>query len=197
MSTDTRDRIQDVARELFVEQGYEGTSLREIADRLDITKAALYYHFHSKEALLRSLLEPFDTLIDQLLDRLEAATDKEAWSNALTGIITEVFAHLDFFRLIDRNRNVVEQMLHHVHAEHTDMHRRVEVAAHRIATSLAEEVRMIAALGAVTGFDDWAPTLLKEADPAELQTEMTAAVRDLLELPPARRRARVAVSQPA
>ena len=44
------------------------------------------------------------------------------------------------------------------------MHARVEAAAHAAASSVAEEVRMVAALGAVTGFDDWAPTLLKDAD---------------------------------
>ncbi len=43
-----RERILDVALELFTEQGYEKTSLREIADRLGVTKAALYYHFPSK-----------------------------------------------------------------------------------------------------------------------------------------------------
>ena len=41
----TRQRIQAVALELFTEQGYEKTSLREIAERLNVTKAALYYHF--------------------------------------------------------------------------------------------------------------------------------------------------------
>ena len=46
---DTRVRIQQVALELFAEQGYERTSLREIAERLGVTKAALYYHFKSKE----------------------------------------------------------------------------------------------------------------------------------------------------
>src|SRR5207249_9245344 len=46
---DTRQRIQTVALELFAEQGYDKTSLREIAERLDVTKAALYYHFKSKE----------------------------------------------------------------------------------------------------------------------------------------------------
>ena len=38
---DTRARIQQVAVELFTEHGYEGTSLREIAERLGVTKAAL------------------------------------------------------------------------------------------------------------------------------------------------------------
>ena len=41
---DTRARIQQVALEMFAEQGYERTSLREIAERLGVTKAALYYH---------------------------------------------------------------------------------------------------------------------------------------------------------
>jgi AcrR family transcriptional regulator len=64
---DTRQRALDVALELFAEQGYEKTSLREIAERLDVTKAALYYHFASKEALLvgiiDSLAEPADELV--------------------------------------------------------------------------------------------------------------------------------------
>jgi AcrR family transcriptional regulator len=64
---DTRQRALDVALELFAEQGYEKTSLREIAERLNVTKAALYYHFASKEALLAgivdSLVEPADELV--------------------------------------------------------------------------------------------------------------------------------------
>ncbi|MBO8202650.1 TetR/AcrR family transcriptional regulator [Streptomyces smyrnaeus] len=53
----TRQRIQDVALELFAERGYEKTSLREIAEQLGVTKAALYYHFKTKEDLLTSLFE--------------------------------------------------------------------------------------------------------------------------------------------
>ncbi|MFI6937192.1 TetR/AcrR family transcriptional regulator [Streptomyces sp. NPDC050287] len=53
----TRQRIQDVALDLFAEQGYEKTSLREIAEHLDVTKAALYYHFKTKEEILVSIFE--------------------------------------------------------------------------------------------------------------------------------------------
>ncbi|MFD8807845.1 TetR/AcrR family transcriptional regulator [Streptomyces sp. NPDC059597] len=64
----TRQRIQDVALELFAEQGYEKTSLREIAERLDVTKAALYYHFKTKEeiivSLFRDLTQPIEDLIE-------------------------------------------------------------------------------------------------------------------------------------
>ncbi|WP_309113337.1 helix-turn-helix domain-containing protein [Saccharothrix sp.] len=56
--SDTRERAQAVARELFLKQGLQRTSLQEIADRLGITKPALYYHFSSREALVRSIIEP-------------------------------------------------------------------------------------------------------------------------------------------
>src|SRR3984893_4610581 len=54
---DTRQRIQSVALELFAEQGYEKTSLREIAERLGVTKAALYYPFKSTEDIVHSFTD--------------------------------------------------------------------------------------------------------------------------------------------
>jgi AcrR family transcriptional regulator len=67
---DTRLRIQEVALELFTEQGYEATSLREIAERLNVTKAALYYHFKTKEDIVASLME----------DRAHALKELVAWA---------------------------------------------------------------------------------------------------------------------
>jgi len=64
----TRQRIQDVALELFAEQGYEKTSLREIAERLDVTKAALYYHFKTKEEIIVSLFEDLTKPIEELIE---------------------------------------------------------------------------------------------------------------------------------
>jgi AcrR family transcriptional regulator len=54
--TDTRQRILEVAARLFSEQGFAGTSIRDIADALGVTKAALYYHFPSKDAILGELV---------------------------------------------------------------------------------------------------------------------------------------------
>lgn len=56
--SDTKERIQEVARELFAQHGVQRTSLQDIANRLGITKPALYYHFSSREDLLRSIVEP-------------------------------------------------------------------------------------------------------------------------------------------
>jgi AcrR family transcriptional regulator len=65
---DTRERIKDVALELFTEQGYEQTSLREIAERLGVTKAALYYHFKSKEEIVHAFVEDRVTRLTELVD---------------------------------------------------------------------------------------------------------------------------------
>ncbi|MBX7473404.1 MULTISPECIES: TetR/AcrR family transcriptional regulator [unclassified Streptomyces] len=64
----TRQRIQDVALELFGEQGYEKTSLREIAERLDVTKAALYYHFKTKEDIIISLFQDLTRPMDEVIE---------------------------------------------------------------------------------------------------------------------------------
>jgi AcrR family transcriptional regulator len=63
---DTRARILDVALQLVTERGYAGMSIRDLADHLDLTTAAMYYHFASKEALLDALVEPLTDGLDEL-----------------------------------------------------------------------------------------------------------------------------------
>ncbi|WP_327678241.1 TetR/AcrR family transcriptional regulator [Kitasatospora sp. NBC_00458] len=65
--SDTRARIVAVALELFSEHGYERTSLREIADRLGVTKAALYYHFKTKEDIVHGIVATTAAPIDELI----------------------------------------------------------------------------------------------------------------------------------
>jgi AcrR family transcriptional regulator len=65
--TDTREQIRKLALELFAERGYDATSLREIAERLGITKAAVYYHFKTKEEILASLVNDFIAEVDELV----------------------------------------------------------------------------------------------------------------------------------
>lgn len=65
--TDTRARARAAALELFTRQGYEATSLRQIAEVVGINKASLYHHFTSKEAILQSLVEERGTEAAELL----------------------------------------------------------------------------------------------------------------------------------
>lgn len=70
--SDTKQRIQAAARELFAQKGVQKTSLQEIADRLGITKPALYYHFSSREELVRSIVQPLIDEGEEFLRRQEA-----------------------------------------------------------------------------------------------------------------------------
>lgn len=63
----TRELAQQVALRLFTEQGYEATSLRQIADEMGINKASLYYYFDGKEAIVQSLLDQRGNEAEQVL----------------------------------------------------------------------------------------------------------------------------------
>jgi AcrR family transcriptional regulator len=52
-----RTRILDAARELFAEQGYDAVTMRGIAERIEYSPTAIYFHFEDKEALLRELCD--------------------------------------------------------------------------------------------------------------------------------------------
>jgi AcrR family transcriptional regulator len=66
--SDMKERIQQIAIELFTKQGYDKTSLREIAERMEVSKAALYYHFKSKEEILRSITEALAGAVNELIE---------------------------------------------------------------------------------------------------------------------------------
>ena len=81
----TRERILDIALELFTEQGYDKTSLRDIAERLGTTKAALYYHFERKEDILLELHLRLHALGREALERLDALEDGPAARGRVAG----------------------------------------------------------------------------------------------------------------
>ena len=64
---ETRERILEIALERFTTHGYDQTSLREIAEDLGVTKAALYHHFKTKEEILDSLLEQVSAKLGELV----------------------------------------------------------------------------------------------------------------------------------
>lgn len=76
----TERRILDAARELFMEQGYEKTSIQDIVNRLgDLSKGAIYHHFKSKQAIL-------DRLGDEDAQRINAQTKTVFDNPGMTGL---------------------------------------------------------------------------------------------------------------
>src|SRR3954467_14860133 len=85
----TRETILAAARQLFGEKGYDATSLRQIADAVGTTKAAVYYHFPAKEQMLLELTRP---MLDGLADLVAQFRDREPKDP-----ITVLEAYLDLF----------------------------------------------------------------------------------------------------
>jgi len=113
---DTRARIQQVALELFAEHGYERTSLREIAERLGVTKAALYYHFKSKEDIVRSFTEDYFDRLDALIEwgKDQPATAQTA-SELLDRYVSIVMESGEVFRFMERNQATLRETYHGKH----------------------------------------------------------------------------------
>ncbi|WP_436970665.1 TetR/AcrR family transcriptional regulator [Micromonospora avicenniae] len=110
----TRDRIKAVALELFTEQGYEKTSLREIAERLNVTKAALYYHFKSKDEIVSSFVEDRLQQIDALVTWAETQpANRETRRELIARYADAMFTgdHPSVMRFFEQNQTVLKSLV--------------------------------------------------------------------------------------
>lgn len=86
----TRAGIQSAALALFAARGYDATSLQDIADELELTKAAVYYHFPSKLELLQSICEPVYERVAAIIAEAAAQTSRQRRID----VVAEGFADL-------------------------------------------------------------------------------------------------------
>jgi len=181
----TRERILDVALELFTEQGYDKTSLREIADRLGITKAALYYHFARKEDILLELHLRLHELSHGVLDELDALDDSDvyaAWPGLVERLVETVLANTDLFLLHERNQRAFESLSHNErhNAENEDIERRFRRVLASEAIPLDERVRMAYSVGAIFTVFMGAGGFFGDVPPDEVARRARDATRKLL-----------------
>jgi AcrR family transcriptional regulator len=181
----TRERILDVALQLFNEQGYDKTSLREIADRLGVTKAALYYHFERKEDILLELHLRLHALGRDILDRLDGLDQRQvvaAWPALVDRFIDDVLANQDLFLLHQRNQNafaaIVDNERHQ--AENEDIEERFRRVLADASIPLAQRVRMACTIGAVFSALMGAGSMFGDAGTDEVAGYVREAVHDLL-----------------
>ena len=84
-SATTKRALVEVARELFTEQGYAGTSLDAIVAGADVTKGALYHHFAGKQALFEAVFERVERQASTAIhDRIK--NEKDPWEKARAGL---------------------------------------------------------------------------------------------------------------
>ena len=177
-STDTKQRILDVALDLFTEQGYDGTSLRQIAEQLGVTKAALYYHFESKEDILMALHMRLHEFGKDALVRIgEGPVTLAQWEELLDDIVGEMLAQRKIFLMHERNQASLEKLHRKDHdAEHEDIQNQFRRVLVDTRVPLRDRVRMSASFGVIFS------SLFLAGDAFESTTneELGAMLRDIL-----------------
>jgi AcrR family transcriptional regulator len=150
--SDTRQRILDVSLDLFTEQGYDGTSLRQIAEQLSITKAAIYYYFESKEDILMALHMRLHDFGKGALVRIgqESPVSLALWEELLDEIVGEMLSQRKIFLMHERNQAVLEKLHREDHdAEHEDIQNQFRRVLEDIRVPLRDRVRMSASFGVI------------------------------------------------
>lgn len=169
---DTRARIQAVALELFAERGLQQTSLRDIADRLGVTKPALYYHFASRDDLVGSLVQPLIDDFDSYVLEQEAA---QPGPRELLGSYFDLaYKHRQLIQLAIRDLAVLQEL--NLATLFLDWRQRLINLLIGPSPSLGQQVRGMVALG---GLSDCA-VMFDQEDPAELRAAAVDAAYDTL-----------------
>ena len=176
--TDTRQRILDVALDLFIEQGFDGTSLRQIAEQLGVTKAALYYHFESKDDILMALhlrLHEFGRVA--IMRMGEEPVTLELWGELLDEVVDQMLAQRKIFLMHERNQAALEKLHREDHeAEHEDLQNQFRRVLADTRIPLRDRVRMAASFGVVFS----SLFLSGEAFAATTNDELGRMLRDVL-----------------
>jgi AcrR family transcriptional regulator len=96
----TRDSILAAAQRLFTEQGFDGTSLRQIADAVGTTKAAVYYHFPAKEHLVLELTRPWLDAMSALVTAVRSERDEMDAEKTLAAYLDLFVEHLPVLHML-------------------------------------------------------------------------------------------------
>jgi AcrR family transcriptional regulator len=180
---DTRERILDVALDLFIEQGYDKTSLRQIADRLGFTQAAIYYHFAAKADILVALHLRLHELARPALDQLAKEAGPSGWAVVLRGLVDTVLADRRLFVLHERNQTALSALHIKGHdGDHEEMGQQFRQILGNPAIPARDRVRLSCALGALAS-SLMSLSVIEDLGPAMYGDLLREAITDLLESP--------------
>jgi AcrR family transcriptional regulator len=178
----TRERILNVALELFTEKGYDGTSLREVAAKLGVTKAAIYYHFASKDDILMALHMRLHEFGKEAIGRMAEETVTLAlWGELIDQIVGQMLSQRKLFLFHERNQAALEKLHREEHdAEHDDIQDKFRRVLADPSLSLRDRVRMACSFGAIFGGLFMAGNAFEETSDQELGGLVRAVIRDVI-----------------
>jgi AcrR family transcriptional regulator len=179
----TKRRILETALELFCAHGYEGASLRQLADRMEFTPAALYYHFDSKVDILQGVVTPLLNGLDEVLADALDRDDSGGQRLLLERVIDTLLAHRAIVTLLASDVSAARAP--GISERLTEQNQRLVDALAGPDPDTERLVRITAALGAVRR-----PLLdLRDVDLSEHREAILDSALAALN-PPAKRRSR-------
>lgn len=107
MAKTTKERILDAALEMFAENGYAGTNMRDLAQSVGLTKSALYKHFQSKEDIWNSLLDEVQIHYSQGFGGAAASLEELESCEELEGVVLALFDFTVHDRMIILARKIL------------------------------------------------------------------------------------------
>ncbi|HEY7596434.1 MAG TPA: TetR family transcriptional regulator [Actinophytocola sp.] len=115
---DTRTRLLNTALELFTRHGVEGTSLQMIADAMGVTKAAVYYHFKTKDEITEAVAEPALRRLGAIVREASAMRRRGAQiDHVLAGIVDMVISHRALAAVFSSDPGVARALERSLHGE--------------------------------------------------------------------------------
>ncbi|GED97074.1 TetR/AcrR family transcriptional regulator [Gordonia crocea] len=101
--TQRRAQLIEVARGLFAERGYEGTSIEEIAQRANVSKPIVYEHFGGKEGLYAVIVDrEMETLLEMITSSLATTRSRHRVQQVALALLTYMEERPDGFRILAR-----------------------------------------------------------------------------------------------
>jgi AcrR family transcriptional regulator len=95
-----RKAIMDAAAQLFAQNGYQGTSIKDIAALMDIGESTLYGYFPGKQEILIAILNQQVEMVDSLLEHLNELNDRESFVNLIDLITEKIVSNLVYNRVM-------------------------------------------------------------------------------------------------
>jgi AcrR family transcriptional regulator len=96
-----RTQLHEVALRLFAVHGVEGTSLQAIADEMGVSKAAVYYHYKTKDDLVLGILAPLTEQLSTVMEQILARRGRQARLDAfITGLVDLALDNHDQFAMM-------------------------------------------------------------------------------------------------
>ena len=174
-----RGRVIDAALRLFAEHGVHATSLQMIADDLGVTKAAVYYQFHSKDDIVVAVVQPIFNDLSRVV-RIAATmpTSVSARDALISGLIDTSIAHRHVMAVFSD-----DPVVHALVKEHPEFSEVTEALADMVTGDHRDVVNRVTGSMIITGiFGTSTDPRLADVDDDQMRTVLSHCSQQLLKL---------------